>query len=95
MPADSPTWTLIDDVSDENLMAILSNDGQYLVGYAWDRMPQTHMSNCRYPCLHTGPGAVEILEPGQTHTWQGKIYFIEGSDKDQLLLQYRKDQEYW
>jgi phage-related protein len=95
MPADSPTWTLIEDVADENLMAIQSNDGRYLVGYAWDQMPQTHMSNGRYPCLHTGPGAVEILESGQTHRWQGKVYFVKGADKDQLLHRFRKDTKDW
>lgn len=92
VPQDSPSWTLIDTVADENLMAIKSADGRWLVGYAWDAMPLTQMSNCRYPCLHTGPGACEMLKSGDEHRWFGKIYFCRGDEESTLLQKYRADQ---
>jgi hypothetical protein len=95
MPKDSPRWTLIDAIADENLMAIRSADGRRLVGYAWDAMPLAQMSNCRYPCLHTGPGACGLLNPGAAHCWRGWIYFYPADRPGRLLEQFRKDWNQW
>lgn len=75
-------------------MAAATIDGQYLVGYTWSEPGQTLMSNCGYPCIHTGPGAAVDLAPGQTHRWQGRIYFIE-NDMNELLRRYQRDQAAW
>ncbi len=88
------TWWRVDQAADENLMAAVSADGERLIGYTWD-VPEKHlMTNCGNPCLHTGPGAVVDLGPGESFTWRGKIYFMD-NDADELLRRYRKDQERW
>ena len=88
------TWWRTDQIAQENLMATVSRDGKHLLGYTWDRMPLNLMSNCGNPCLHTGPGAVPALKSGQTHTWNGKIYFL-ANNPDKLIDRYQHDQAIW
>lgn len=87
---DSPTWWLVDQVADMNLMASVSHDGKYLVGYMWTREAQSLMTNTGNPCLHTGPGRSPLLEAGASYTWHGRIYLME-NDLDKLVQRYRDD----
>ncbi len=93
-PNDSPTWWLLDQSADCNLMAAVSVDQKHLVGYAWDQSPRVLMSNTGHPCLHTGPGEALMLEPGMSYTRRGCVYFME-NDLDQLLARYRADKANW
>ncbi len=93
-PAVSPTWWRVDQVADENLMAAESIDGKYLIGYAWDVEGLHMMTNGGNPCLHTGPGRSPALDPGQSHTWRGKLYLLS-NDPDALLSRYHGDKATW
>ncbi len=94
LPRDNGLWWRVDQVAEQNIMAAQSRDGEYLVGYAWRSTPRVLMSNCGYPCLHSGPGPRMNLKNGQTHTWVGKVYLIK-NDKRELMRRYRQDQHCW
>lgn len=86
----SPTWWLVDQRLQSNLMAARSADGQLMVGYAWEGdMPLHLMSNCGNPCLHTGPAVLPELKPGASHTWRGHIWFTR-SGPEALQALYRR-----
>lgn len=95
MPRDPGMMWFADQVADElNLMAVASKDGRRLVGYTWDRQPPNNMSNCGYPCLHTGAAPTGQIGPGETHTWRGRVYFVE-NDPRALIERVRTDRERW
>jgi hypothetical protein len=89
MPEDSPPWTMIDQTAQKNLMAAATADRKHLIGYTWDKMPETLMSNGKYPCMHTGPGKVSNLKNGSKHTWRGRVFFLP-DDHQELLNRYDK-----
>lgn len=93
-PAVSPTWWRVDQIAEENLMAAESQDGRHLVGYTWDVEGLHLMTNGGNPCLHAGPGRSPALEPGQSHTWRGKLYFGP-DDPKALLARYHADKAAW
>ncbi len=87
----SPTWWLVDQRLDTNLMAARSADGELMVGYAWEGETPLHlMSNCGNPCLHTGPAVLPELKPGASHTWRGHIWFTR-SGPEALRALYQRD----
>lgn len=86
-------WFL-EQTAEENLMAVLSDDGAYLIGYAWDAMPYFIMSNAGNPCLHTGPAPSGELKPGEAVSRYGRIYMME-NDPDALVARYREDKQRW
>jgi beta-ureidopropionase len=88
------TWWMLDQVAERNLMAAVSKDGKHLIGYTWETVGETQMSNCGYPCLHTGPGPVKELAPGASHTWRGKIYVMD-NDMPKLVERFEEDQRVW
>lgn len=88
--SDSPTWWLVDQVADKNLMASVSNDGKWLVGYMWSREGQSLMTNTGNPCLHTGPGRSPALANGETYRWFGRIYLME-NNLEKLVARYDED----
>ncbi len=93
-PKVSPTWWRVEQIAEENLMAAVSKDGKYLIGYAWDLPAETQMTNGGNPCLHTGPGVVRQIAPGTSYTWRGKVYFVP-NDPARLLARYWQDKQEW
>ncbi len=94
LPRDNGLWWRVDQIAEQNIMAAESKDGKYLIGYAWKSTPRVLMSNCGYPCLHSGPGPKMNLKIGEKHKWEGKIYLIENS-LNELMKRYRQDQHHW
>ena len=93
-PKDSPTWWLLDQAADCNLLGSVSVDGKHLVAYVWDQSPRVMMSNTGHPCLHTGPSEGLMLEQGTAYTRRGRVYFMD-NNPDALLLRYRADKANW
>lgn len=93
-PSDSPTWWLLDQTADLNLLVSRTKDGEHLVGYAWDFAPSVLMINGGHPCFHTGPRAWLSIEPGQTVTRRGRVYFMENKP-DELLQRVQADKHSW
>jgi predicted amidohydrolase len=88
------TWWLVDQPAERNLMAAVTKDGRHLIGYTWETVGETQMSNCGYPCLHTGPGPLKELAPGASHTWRGRIYVMD-NDMPKLVERFEEDQRVW
>jgi hypothetical protein len=93
-PDDSATWWLLDQFADHNLLAVESADGAHLAACAWDTPPQVLMSNCGFPCLHTGPGPILGLADGESAVRRGRIYFVD-NDPEALLRRFRQDKATW
>ncbi|MCC7495437.1 MAG: NPCBM/NEW2 domain-containing protein [Fimbriimonadaceae bacterium] len=94
-PRDLGSSWLVDQVADDtNLMAVATADGQHLVGYTWELPPDVLMSNCGFPCLHTGPGVAPAIASGATWTVRGRIYLVPG-DRDALVARCQRDQAAW
>lgn len=94
LPRDSGTWWRVDQAAEENLLAVKSRDGQMMIGYAWREIPEYMMSNCGYPCLHSGPNFIYDLEDGYKYTYRGKIYFHD-NDINSLVKRYLADRTIW
>lgn len=91
---DSPTWWLVDQHMHHNLMASVSRDGKYLIGYAWNEEDRHCMTNTGNPCLHTGPGPATMLKPGESRRFFGRLYFME-NDMEKLVAAYKEDVLRW
>ncbi|MFI4912227.1 MAG: carbon-nitrogen hydrolase family protein [Sedimentisphaeraceae bacterium JB056] len=88
------TWWRVDQTAEENLMAVVSENGKTMIGYAWDQEDLHLMTNCGNPCLHTGPGARKDLNDGERYTWHGKVYLMR-NNLERLLEKYRHDKQLW
>lgn len=88
----SPSMWCVDQTVTENLMGAVTRDKAHLVGYTWDVEPKYLMSNCGYPCLHTGAGSSPEIKPGESYTWYGRIYCIPNNPRE-LLRRYYRDKK--
>lgn len=94
-PRNLPLSWIVDQCPDPvNLMAVESENGRNLVAYTWLRQPDFMMSNCGYPCLHTGTAPSPRLESGESFHWVGRIYFVK-NDPRALLQRVKKDRQAW
>lgn len=94
-PRDLPLSWVVDQVPDPvNLMAVESEDGKNLVAYTWLQQPDYMMSNCGYPCLHTGTAPSPLLKSGESYHWVGRVYFVE-NDSHALLQRVQQDRRNW
>jgi len=94
-PRDMGTSWVIDQIADDdNLMGATSTDTTHLIAYTWDQPPQALMTNCGFPCLHTGTSASPELQPGDVHIWHGKVYLMR-NDPEALVARRRADAAIW
>lgn len=90
-PRDLGLSWIVDQTADPiNLMGAVSADERHLVAYTWHDQPDILMSNCGFPCLHTGTSPSPDLAPGETWTWRGKVYLME-NDVAELLRRVEGD----
>ena len=65
-----------------------SNDGEWVMGIAWDRFLSTQRHNpwkCMHLSVNVGP-----LDQGESREIRGKIYLFKGT-KEELLARYHQD----
>jgi len=73
-----------------NLMAKVSEDGEWILGIALDRPGSVSSNHQLWPsCIHTNP-TWSLLAPGKSETAKGKVYFFRGGLHD-LHERYRSD----
>lgn len=90
-PRDLGLSWIVDQTADPiNLMGAVSADERHLVAYTWHDQPDILMSNCGFPCLHTGTSPSPDLAPGEAWTWRGKVYLME-NDVAELLRRVEGD----
>ena len=88
------SWVIDQIADDDNLMGATSTDTTHLIAYTWDQPPQALMTNCGFPCLHTGTSASPELQPGDVHIWHGKVYLMR-NDPEALVARRRADAAIW
>lgn len=69
------------------LIGCFSRDNRYLLATAWDSTQELFQGVI--VCLHNDP-RVGGLNPGETKTLRGKVYFLKNRP-DELLKRYRRD----
>lgn len=85
---DPALWGISTVVPDVGLIAVMSPEGDRVLGYAWER-PGFLMNNAMIPCLHADP-VWGPLPRGAETTARGMVYFLEGG-LDDLLERYGAD----
>lgn len=78
-------------VADLPVIVTLSSEGKRLVAMTWYEHTYSLIHNPRHPCMHADPFFPD-LEPGQSHSIQGVLFFFDGeleTFKEVFLQKYK------
>ncbi len=81
-------WGASSDLADAPVVAVVSEDGKYVFGIAWQNAASL-LSNALIPCVHADPLWPETPQ-GRAAVVRGKLYLMEGS-LDDLLARVKRE----
>ncbi|MCX6887753.1 MAG: hypothetical protein NTX27_22265 [Verrucomicrobia bacterium] len=78
-------WWIVDQKPDLPILVRETADRRHLVAISWgQKTVHRLMTNTHIPCLHTDPLEQSALAPGESRTWQGRVFMLE-NDPQKLL----------
>ncbi|MEW6193792.1 MAG: hypothetical protein AB1521_01380 [Bacteroidota bacterium] len=91
--SDIGTWWLVNETSDEDIIARESKDKKHLVAISWPGGASFLIYNSLNPCIHAGPSIQFTIDPKRGRHWYGTIYLMKNNPTE-LFERYKSGKRY-